>query len=527
MTRDIRAGGIGRRTFLKASAAAGAATGLGVLPWATAVNASTGHLRAGLVGFSVVNSLDPARAALNSDFWALSALYNGLLRLTPEMTLEPELAESWSRDGETALVFNLRRGVKFHDGTEMTAEDVKFSLDRVRDADFGSPSRGKYAAIESVEAVDPYTVRITTAEPFAPLATFLHNGTTGSQIVSKAAYESMGAEAFGRAPVGTGPFKIVEWRPNERIVMTAHTDYFIAGQPAAARCDIILIPEETSGATALKAGDIDVASSLPFAEATQLEQDPSISISRLSGMNYRLTVLNNNRAPFDDPHFRRAVSMALNREAVVKAALFGEGSAMWGCTPPAIGWAFRKDPREVCVFNPEKARAELAKSRYKADEHEVAVETWGSGWWKRWTEVFVANVNQVLGTRFRVDVLDPNTAFQRYKAMECTAQCTGWIGRMEVDEYMGDCFHTKGSRNFVKYSNPKVDELIEKGRAEFDQAKRGQYYIQAEDLCVEDCPVIFAINNNAHSMWRKGVEGWVPTAGQALGSQLGPVSVPE
>lgn len=526
MTRDILHNGLDRRTFLKASAAAGLATGLGVLPWTTTVNAATGHLRAGLVGFSVVNSLDPGRAALNSDFWALSALYNGLLRLSPDMTLEPELAESWSREGDTTLEFKLREGVKFHDGEEMTSEDVKFSLERVRDEAFGSPSRGKFLAITAIDTPDKYTVRITTAEPFAPLATFLHNGTTGSQIISKKAYETMGAEQFGRTPVGTGPFKIIEWRPNERIVMTAHTEYFVAGQPAAAKCDIILIPEETSGASALKAGDIDVASSLPFAEAGQLEQDPAIKISRLPGMNFRLTVLNNNKAPFDDTHFRRAVSMAFNREAVVKAAIFGEGSAMHGCTPPAIAWAYRKSVREVCQFNPERARAEMANSRYKPDEVEVAVETWGAGWWKRWTEIFVANTNQVLGTRFRTEVLDPNTAFQRYKAMECTAQNSGWIGRMEVDEYMGDCFHTKGSRNFVKYSNPKVDALIEKGRTEFDQARRGQYYMEAEDLCVEDCPVIFAINNNAHSMWRTGVEGWVPTAGQALGSQLGPVTVP-
>lgn len=132
----------------------------------------------------------------------------------------------------------------------------------------------------------------------------------------------------------------------------------------------------------------------------------------------------------------------------------------------------------------------------------------------------------MLGTEFSVEVTDANVAFQRYKAMEIEAETTGWIGRMELDEYTGDCFRTGASRNFYKYSNTKVDELIDAGRAEFDPVKRGELYRKAEDIIVEECPVIFTMNNNAHNMWRTGVEGFVPTPGQHLGSQLGPVSVP-
>lgn len=526
MTRDSSKRGLGRRDFLKLSAITG------VSAWALPMFANQafashtkGTLRAGLIGFSVVNTLDPGRAALNSDFWVITAMFNGLVRFNPDMTLAPELAESWHNESPTAIVFKLRQGVKFHNGEEMTSEDVKFSLDRVRSEAFGSPNRGKFIAIDSIDAIDKYTVRINTKQPSVPIMAYMANAVTGSQIVPKKVVEAVGDEEFGRNPVGTGPFKITEWRPNERITMVAHEDYFISDQPKVAACDLLLIAEETSGVNALLGGDIDVASSAPFADVPQLEQNPDVVIAKTPGLNWRFCGLNTFQPPFDDRNFRRAISMATDRDAIVKAVLFGEGRPMQGVTPLAIPWAYSNQVREVCQFNPERARAEMNKGKYGSGTEAVIV-TWGAGWWKRWTEVFVATINQVLDINFTIEVTDANIAFQRWKGLDLEGTCTGWIGRVEVDEYMGDCFHSQGSRNFGKYSNPEVDRLIELGRAEFDQAKRGQYYIQAEDIVVEDCPVIFSVNNNAHAMWRKGVEGFVPTPFQALGSQLGPVSIP-
>lgn len=524
MTDKSKSSGVSRRNFLVGAAAGVTAAALPT--WGRLANAAgKNHLNVGLIGFSVVNTLDPQKAALNSDFWALSAMFNGLMRILPDGSVEPDLAESVNQENDTTYVFALRKGVKFHNGEEMTAEDVKFTLDRVLSEETASPNRAKFEAIEQVEARDKYTVVLRLSVPSVPVITHLHNGVTGSQIISKKAFEDMGAEAFSKAPVGTGPFKIKEWRPSERLELLAHTDYFRAGEPKVASCDILLIAEETSGGTAMLAGDIDLASTIPFADAPQLEADPNITISRMAGANWRYCALNLSKPPFDDVHFRRAVSMAFNREAVIKAAIFGEGTPMQGAIPSYLKTAYATYERPICHFDPERARAEMAKGKY-GEGAEAVVLTWGSGWWKRWTEIFVANVNQVLNTKFSVEVTDANVAFQRYKAMEIDAENTGWIGRMELDEYIGDCFRTDASRNFYKYSNTKVDELVDAGRAEFDPVKRGELYRKAEDLIVEDCPVIFAFNNNAHNMWRKGVEGFVPTPGQHLGSQLGPVSVP-
>ena len=516
---------IGRRGVLKGAALGAATIASGSLLSRTAMGQQRGGvLRAALLGFGVVNTLDPQKAALNSDFWVLTTMFNSLVKFDSNMKIVPDLAESWTSPDANTLVFKLRHGVKFHDGSEMTSEDVKFSLDRVRDENTKSPSRSKFLAVESVDAIDKYTVRVRTKEPFVPMLAFLSNMPNGSQIVSKKAVTSMGEEAFSRKPVGTGAFKLVDWKPGEKLIFAAHKEYFEKGLPYLDGVEIPLIPEEPSGITAILGGQIDLASTAPFADVPKLEKTPGITVAKSPGLNWRATYLNINKAPFDDVNFRRAVSMAFDRQAIVDAVLFGEGRPMWGCIPSAISWAYQSTPRPLCTFNPERAKAEFAKSKIKPGT-EVNIITWGAGWWKRWTEIFCAQVNQTLGVKFTPEVLDPNVAFQRWTKMEIEAENAGWIGRIEADEYIGDCFHSKGARNFPKYNNPAVDKLIEDSRKEFDQAKRGELIKKAEDLIVEDCPVIFTLNNNAHNMWTSKVKGFQHLPSQSFGSQFPPVNL--
>ena len=518
--------GIGRRSLLKGAAAAG---GMAVVtgPMLSRValgQTRGGTLRAALLGFGVVNTLDPQKAGLNSDFFVLNTMFNTLVKFDGNMKIVPDLAESWTNPNPTTYEFKLRKGVKFHDGNEMTSDDVKFTIERAAAEATKSPNRAKFTVIDKIDTPDKYTVRFVTKTPFVPLLSFFTNTTTGAQIISRKALEKMGDEAFAKAPVGTGAFKFKEWKPGEKISFVAHKEYFEQGLPYLDAVDIPLIPEEPSGITAILGGQIDLASTAPFADVPKLEKDPNITISKTPGLNFRFIQLNIQKPPFDDVHFRRALSLATNREAIVAAALFGEGTPMWGATPPAIAWAFEKKPRELCVFNPERAKAELAKSKYKAGT-EAQVITWGSSWWKRWTEIFVAQVNQVLGVKFTLDVTEANTAFSRFRANDMQAQATGWIARVEADEYVPEVFRTDGPRNFNKYSNPEVDKLVDASRQEFDQTKRGELLKKAEDLVVEDMPMIFTMNNNAHNMWSKKVKGFVPLPSQSYGNQFPPVSL--
>src|SRR5690625_1486453 len=154
-----------RRVILKGAA------GLIIAPaWhATAFADTKTQLKAGITGYDVMNTLDPAKAALVPEFYIIYAVFNGLLGLNPDMSLRPELAESWEVSEDGSLKFNLRKGVKFQNGDEFTAEDVAFSLERIMDPDISSPSRNKLDSIDRIEIIDPHTVKLHTKHPFAPL----------------------------------------------------------------------------------------------------------------------------------------------------------------------------------------------------------------------------------------------------------------------------------------------------------------------------------------------------------------------
>ena len=483
---------------------------------------AAGVLRAACIGTALQN-LDPGKATTAPDFWVLWALFNGLAKFDPTMTIVPDLAEGWETPEPTRWVFGLRRGVLFHDGTEMTAGDVVFTLDRLRDPAFGSPNRSKLAAVSRVRALSPYQVEITTDRPFAPLLTYLTNTRSGTQIVPRRAVEALGPADFTKAPIGTGAFKLVEWRPNEKIILAAHPGYF-GGRPALDMVEIPLINEESTAVNALLGGNIDLIGRAPFDQAQRLEKMPALEMYRSPGMNTRYMSLNLRRPPFDDVHFRRAVSMAFDRSLVVRAVLFNEGRPSQGSIPSALSWAFDTVPRAVCQFNPAAAKAELAKSKYGPGQA-ATVLTFGSSWWRRWAELFATQVNQVLGTKFTVEVTDSTTAFQRDKRHEYDALTWGWAGLIEADEYLSECFHSAGWRNTGGYANAQVDALLDKQRETLDLVERGKLCIAAERLIAEDAPVIFTMQANVHQVHTKAVRGWEGRPYEAFGAQFAGVSL--
>lgn len=510
----------GRRAFLQAIGA-GVLANAALVPLAWAAETKT--LRAAITGYTVIGTLDPAVVKSISESMTLWAIFNALVKFDEKMTIVPDLAESWAVDGN-AWTFKLKKGVKFHDGSEMTADDVKFSLERLRDPKTESPYKSKLDAVASIDIVDPYTVKITTKEPFAPLLTFLTNTRTGTQIVPRKAVEAMGAKEFGQKPVGTGPFKFVEYIPGQKIVLEAHKEYFVKSEPKVDRAEIALVAQETSAVNAILAGNMDLSSSAPFADVPALKKNAKIKVSSMVGLNYRYMELNNKQAPFDDVHFRRAVSMAFDRQSLVEVVLFGEGAPANGLIPPGIPAAYDTTPRKTNTFDPDAAKAELKKSKHPASMP-VTVVTFGSSWWKRWAEVFVDQVNNTLGTQLKVEVTDDNGARTRIYANNIQAAVWGYLGFIDPDEYMYEICHTKGSRNNRGYSNPELDKLLEGARREMDVAKRGALYKKAEAIVADDVPVISCFSNNAHNLWAPRVSGFVPLPYSAFGSQFGGVSL--
>lgn len=514
-----RTGGIRRRTVLGAGAVL--ATASAMPAWLTQpARAASGTLRAGITGYNVINTLDPGKHSLIPEAYVIWALFNGLLKFNAKMEVVPDLAESFAVKDSTTLGFKLRKGVKFHDGSEMTADDVKFTIERLQSEKYVSPNKGKVSEVQEVKILDPYSLEIVTKRAFAPLLAFLTNARTGTQIVPRKVVEAVGDDAFGRQPVGTGAFKIKDWKANESVTLMAHDGYFVSGQPSLSTVEIPLIAEESSGVTALKGGQIDLTSTAPFADVPTLEQDKSLKVLKQPGMNCRFISINHRKPPFDDVHFRRAVSMAFDRDAMVKVVLFGEGVPSHGLIPPSLAYAYEIKPRETAHFNAEHAQAELAKSKYASGFGEIPVLTWGASWWKRIVEVFALQVNQTLGTKFTVEVNEANTVFARQKSGDFLASVWGWLGPVDPDEYVGEILSTKGWRNFYGYSNPKLDDLAEQGRAELDLAKRGEIYKRAEDIAVEEAAVLPCFCSNIHNLMTSNVQGFTQLPYSNFGDQF-------
>ena len=493
----LEIGGLSRRKAIQLGLGATAAM-VGVEQPTRSARAQTSTLRAGITGFATMNTLDPGKHSLIPESYVVWAVFNALLKFNEKMEIVPDLAESYRVIDPTTLEFKLRGGVKFQDGTELSADDVKFTFDRLLDEKFASPNRPKFSSIDDVRIVDRQTVQIKTRAAFAPLLTYLTNIRTGAQIVPRKVVQEIGDEAFGKKPIGTGAFAVKEWKIGESVELAAFPDYF-AGAPRMSRIAMPLIPEESSGMTAMLGGQIDLTSTAPFADVPALEKNPAVKVFRLAGLNTRYISLNNRKPPFDDVHLRRALSLAVDRATLIRAVVFGEGEVVPGILPPALLPADGRALPDLMKFDPERAKAEFAKSKYPPGT-EAEVLIWGPNWWRRIGEIFVGQANRVLGTKFTVQAADSNAVFARLKAGDFQASVWGWLGLVDPDEYLGDMLGKGGFRNFQGYENAAFEELLAQGRSELDTAKRQQIYVKANLLMLEDMPLIPCFCSNIHNL---------------------------
>jgi len=300
-------------------------------------------------------NLDPtAGAAAAIDEVVYANVFEGLTRFGPDGSIRPGLAEAWeaSADGRV-YTFALREGVTFHDGTAFDADDVVFSLDRARAADSTNAQKPLFAGIETVEALDPATVRVTLA---APDGAFPFKMAWGDAVI--VAPES--ADTLATAPVGTGPFRLARWVRGDRVELARFEGYWGA-PPALARATFRFISDPTAAFAAMMAGDVDAFPNYPAPETlAQFEADPRFSVILGTTEGETILAMNNAMPPLDDPRLRAAIAHALDRQEIIDGAMFGYG------TP--IGTHFAPhhpdyvDLTALSAHDPDRARALLAEA---------------------------------------------------------------------------------------------------------------------------------------------------------------------
>lgn len=300
-------------------------------------------------------NLDPtAGAAAAIDEVVYANIFEGLTRFAPDGSVRPALAASWDvEDGARTYVFHLHEGVTFHDGTAMDAGDVKFSLDRARAEDSANAQKALFAGIEAVEVVDPLTVKVMLK---APDGNFPFNMAWGDAVI--VAPESIGTEAT--KPVGTGPFRFVEWVQGDHVTLERNPDYW--GEPVAlAKATFRFISDPTAAFAAMMAGDVDAFPNYPAPETlAQLAADPRFKVIVGTTEGETILAMNNRKPPLDDVRVREAIAHAINRQEIIDGAMFGYG------TPIGTHFAPHNpdyvDLTALSAYDPERSKALLAEA---------------------------------------------------------------------------------------------------------------------------------------------------------------------
>ncbi|MGH7388695.1 MAG: ABC transporter substrate-binding protein [Candidatus Rokuibacteriota bacterium] len=513
---------VGRRGFLAGAGALGAGLalpGLGRLAWAQAAKRG-GQLKIAWV--DTVDTLDPHFTSSLGAIKIHDNVYNGILKVDfdgKRVSFKPDLVEKWDMPSPTTHVLTVRRGVKFHDGEECTAEAIKWNQERLRDPQVKSPHGWKLADLDKIEVQDKHRLRITFKRPyqFLPVAWTGSTGRAGT-IVSPRAVQKHG-RAFGRNPVGTGPFRFVEWVENDRIVLERNPSYFEMGAdgkplPYLDRVTMLLIRESSTAVGALMAGEIDGMNLIPFQFLPMLEKNPAIQVVGGVEGNYTFVGMNNRKPPFDDKALRQAVSFAIDRGPIIQQAYFG--GAIQGCSAisPPMSDFYNADQcasKRAQHFDLDKARALRAESRHKGDvdvEWMVVGQYTGSGGVGARMAELVQPMLAKIGVKVRIQLYEQATWHKKRNTGDFQMYDEGWVADLDPDETIYPEWVTGKPWNFAGYSNTEFDKLVSEAQFEPNVAKRKALYDKADLLLARDAPCAFIAHFKVFKALSRKVHGF-------------------
>lgn len=461
----------------------------------------SGTLRAPLIGDPTAWPINPP--GLISDIMVGKTLFNNLVRFSFEdgSTVVADLAESWEVDADSRVwTFNLRDDVVWHDGTPFTAADVVFTVEAIRSPDIASRWNAAFVTLDTIEALDDHTVQFTFREPFAPLlSTLAYNlAIVPAHVLSEMDLsQPSGPTAFVTNPIGTGPFRFVEQVSGSHFILEANPDYH-EGAPGIARVEFRVIPDVNAQVAQLLTGELDIAWTVQAIHYDRLAAASAIVLNEVNVPRFDWIPLNLSNPLFQDMRVRQAMAMALDRNTMVDVVFGGFGEVATGPIPPSIAWV----PRDGAInwpYDPERAIALLAEAGWVRGSDGLlrndAGETFrftllaDRGDPTRDAVYLVAqDAWSSIGMDIQIETTEWNTVLARYREGTYDARVGWWVIKPDPDLY--DYFHTNGALNQILYSNPVVDDLLERGRAVADEADRAVIYAELQQILAEEQPSI-------------------------------------
>lgn len=471
--------------------------------------------------------LDPADVTDGESARATVQIYDTLVMFRGETTLiKPGLATSWdvSQDNLT-WIFHLRQGVKFHDGSDFNADAVLFNFERWWDKDnpyhkgtfeywesmFGGFKGDEGCVIQSFEKVDDYTFKIVLKQPFAPLLSNL--AMFCFAIASPSAIKDQTPENYATStqypPIGTGPFKFVEWTKDDKIVLERNPDYW--GETAKLEKVILkTVPDNSARYLALKSGEIHGMEGANPDDVTAAKNDPNLQVLLRPAMNVGTVIFNVTAEPFNNVNVRKAIAMAIDKKAVV-AAFYGETGLVANQFLPPSMWGYN-DKLEDYPYDPEGAKALLAKAGFP--------DGFETDFWympnprpyypdpKGIAEAIAADLAKV-GVRCNLKTEDWTTYLADRRDGKFNLWMLGWTGdNGDPDNFL--FFHYGVPRpGEGNYNSPELIKVLTDAQKVVDQGQRAELYKQAAVIIHEDCPRLFIGHNQVPLLFSKKVSGYV------------------
>ena len=436
---------------------------------------------------SLDNALHPAGSA---DLNMQTNLYDSLTYHRTDGKIEGRLATSWKFEDSKTIVFKLRKGVKFHDGTPFNAAAVKFSLDRTR-GHKRARLRKWIKMIKEITVIDDHTVRMKLKFPYAPI--LLNLSTPVGAIGSPTAIKKHGKK-FRRNPVGTGPFIFDKWVPGEYIRVRANPNYW-DGKPKIDILEFRLVPEATTRVLQLRSGQAQLAMFLPPAQLGEVAKDPSVEVVKSPLFRIIFVGMSMLHKPFDNKLVRQAMNYAVDTKTIIEKVMLGVGTPIRGPFGPKV-WGYDPDFEKMGYsYNPKKAKELLKKAGYPNGFDTTFWHPTGRYTMdKTAAEAIQAQLTKV-GIRAKLRTGSWGLVAPSVRKGKAPMYLYGWgASTGDADMVMYQKFHsnTHGkSGNYSRYKNPPYEKLVEKARRITDPAQRKALYKKAAKLLIEDPPHVF------------------------------------
>jgi peptide/nickel transport system substrate-binding protein len=498
-----------RRELLKGAAALGVA---GALPQALpgAAQAQTTQKKELVVAQGGdISKFDPHFSTSSNDIrWSFN-IFDNLTSRHPDGKLYPGLATEWKLQGQTTWAFKLRPGVKFHNGDPFTSADAKFSLERTYDPSVKTMVATVFTTIERIEAPDPGILVITTKKPDPLLPARL--AFYGGQIVPKKYLESVGNDTFNAKPVGTGPVRFVSWVKDDRLTLEANPDYF-GGKSDLDRLVVRSIPETSPRVAALLKGEVDIITQLPPDQGERVSGNPTTRVAGALYAGLYVLAVNSKRPPLDNPLVKQALSLAIDRELIVKELWKGRGIVPSG--PIAKGDNHFDAKLPPLAYNPKEARERLRKAGYKGEEIFIETTVAYVSQDKAMSEAIAAMWKDV-GVNVKVEVIEFSVRAQKNREKSFKgvfwSDPTSTLG--DPDGMMWRLLGPGGPMDY--WRDAKFDELGAAARFSVDEKFRGEAYKEMTKIFLEHFPWLPVIQPYEDYGLQKHVE-WTPNPNQAF-----------